>query len=283
MSRIQRVLGVQGVGTICPYAGISLGTLSQRLRTLERICKVSVGLRRPGAAVQTPNGPDPLIGALFALFLVPAVGGAQEAPALRAQHFTIGVGFVSSGAYDVGTAAAELRGNGPGASAPPFTLFTTDSRVSSATAPELRVGFALSPRFAAEFGFARTQPHVGVGIAGDPEAPAQHLLGEELQQYTFEGGATWQLPFSAAGKFAPFVSGGAAFLRQLHEDRTLAESGEIYHAGVGARYWLRGGRGPTRALGVRGDARINFRRNGIDFEDKMRSYPSFSLSLFLGL
>ena len=81
-----------------------------------------MGLRRPGAAVQTPNGPDPLIGALFALFLVPAVGGAQEAPALRAQHFTIGVGFVSSGAYDVGTAAAELRGNGPGASAPPFTL-----------------------------------------------------------------------------------------------------------------------------------------------------------------
>ena len=220
---------------------------------------------------------------LIAVLMFPAVAGAQEGPALRAHHFTIGAGFVSSGAYDIGTATAELRGNAPGATAPPFTLFTTDSRVSSATAPELRIGFALSPRFAAEFGFALTRPPVGVGIAGDAEAPAQHLLGEELQQYIFEGGVTWQLPFGAAGKFAPFVSGGAAFLRQLHEDRTLAESGEIYHAGVGARYWLRGGRGPARAVGVRGDARINFRTNGIDFEDTMRSYPSFSLSLFLGL
>jgi hypothetical protein len=222
-------------------------------------------------------------GALLALLLMPAVAGAQEAPALRAHHFTIGAGLVWSGAYDIGTATAELRGNAPGAIAPPFTLLTADSRVTSVTSPELRVGFALSRRVAAEFGLALTRPRVGVAISGDAEAAAQHLLGEELQQYIFEGGVTWQLPFGARGRFAPFVSGGGAFLRQLHEDRTLAESGQIYYSGVGARYWLRGGRGASTAIGLRGDARMNFRRNGIDFEDRMRRYPTFSLSLFIGL
>ena len=81
----------------------------------------------------------------------------------------------------------------------------------------------------------------------------------------------------------PSSSGGAAFLRQLHEDRTLAETGQIYYAGGGARYWLRGGHGAGRAVGLRGDARVNFRRNGIDFEDTMRTYPTFSLSVFVGL
>lgn len=221
--------------------------------------------------------------ALLLLFLAPAMAVAQEAPALRAHHFTIGAGLVWSGAYDIGTATAQLRGNGTGVAATPFTLFTTDSRVTPATSPELRVGFAITSRLAAEFGLALTRPHVGVAIGGDGEATAQQLLGEELQQYLFEGGLTWQLPFRAGPRLAPFLSGGAAFLRQLHEDRTLAESGEIYHAGVGARYWLRGGRGPSTAVGLRGDARMNFRSNGIDFEDKMRSYPSFSLSLFIGL
>jgi hypothetical protein len=224
-----------------------------------------------------------LLAALIALFLAPGAAAAQEAPALRAHHFTIGAGVVWSGAYDLGAATAGLRGNGPGATAPPFTLFTADSRVTSAAAPEVRVGFALSRTIAAEFGLALTRPHVGVAIAGDAEAAAQQLLGEELQQYIFEGGVTWQLPLGTGRRFAPFLSGGAALLRQLHEDRTLAESGQVYHGGVGARYWLRGGRGPSRAIGVRGDARMNFRRNGIDFEDKMRSYPTFSLSLFVGL
>jgi hypothetical protein len=83
-------------------------------------------------------------------------------------------------------------------------------------------------------------------------------------------------------RMAPFVSGGAAFLRQLHEDRTMAETGQIYYAGGGARYWLRGGHGAGRAYGLRGDARMNFRRQGIDFEDQMRIYPTFSLSVFVG-
>src|SRR5688572_11309385 len=226
-------------------------------------------------------------GRLITLFAAvaawPGTAIAQETPALRAHRFTIGGGVMWSGGYDVGDATAGLRGNGIGPSAPPVTLFTSDSRVTAAASPELRVGFATSRRVTLEFGMTVSQPHVAVAIAGDQEAPAQELPGEKLEQYLFEGSATWQLPVRVGARLAPFVSGGVSFLRQLHEDRTLAETGQIYHAGVGARYFLRGGGASGRELGFRGDARANFRSNGIDFENTMRTYPTFSFSVFVGL
>jgi hypothetical protein len=219
----------------------------------------------------------------LALVLTSSSAFAQQTPTLREHRFTIGAGIVWSGAYDIGDAAAALRGNGAGASAPPVTLFTSDSRVTSTASPELRVGFAMTRRVALEFAVSVTQPHIGVAIAGDSEAPSQQLLGEKLEQYLFEGGATWQLPLRVGTKLAPFIVGGFTYLRQLHEDRTLAETGQIYHAGGGARYFLRGGHGTGRAVGLRGDARVNFRRNGIDFDNTMRTYSTFSLSAFVGL
>jgi hypothetical protein len=85
------------------------------------------------------------------------------------------------------------------------------------------------------------------------------------------------------GRLAPFVSGGAGYLRQLHEDRTFAETGQLYYAGGGARYWLHGGRGRTRPVGIRGELRINVRRHGIDFANETRSYPTFFLAAFVGI
>lgn len=219
---------------------------------------------------------------LLAVLGLPEIARAQDAPTLRQHHFTVDAGALWSGGYDIGDATASLRGNGPGAAPPDVTLFTAESRITSATSPELHVGFAATKRLAVEFGLAFTRPHIAVAIAGDAEAPSQELPGERLQQYLIGGGVTWQVPMRIRARLAPFVSGGAAFLRQLHEDRTLAETGQIYYAGGGARYWLRGGHAQDRALGLRGDARVNFRRNGIDFEDQMRIYPTFSLSVFVG-
>ena len=217
------------------------------------------------------------------VLLTPITAFAQEAPALRAHHFTIEAGVVWSGGYDIGDTTAQLRGNGPGPTPPSFTLLTADSRVSQTTAPEFRGGFAITRRMAVELSAALTTPHIGVAITSDAEAPAQELLGEQLRQFIIGAGLTWQLPISMGPKLAPFVSCGGSFLRQLHEDRTLGETGEIYHAGVGARYWLRGGHAASRAIGLRGEARINVRRHGIDFENKPRTYPTLSLALFVGL
>ncbi|HEX6162579.1 MAG TPA: hypothetical protein VFZ31_04405 [Vicinamibacterales bacterium] len=215
-------------------------------------------------------------------FAASGVANAQEAPAFRAHQFTLGAGLVWSGAYDVGDATAALRGNGIGSSPPVFTLFSATSRVTPATSPELRIGYAVTPRATLEFGLAYTRPRIAVSIREDAEAPAQELPGETLEQYLIGGGVTWQLPIRMGSRLAPFALGGAAFLRQLHEDRTLAETGQIYYAGLGARYFLRGGRGAGGALGLRGDARLNVRRNGIDFEDQTRTYPTLSLAAFIG-
>lgn len=219
----------------------------------------------------------------LALISAPAAAVAQDVPSLRVHHFTLGGGVVWSGGYDIGDATASLRGNGAGPSAPPVTLFTSESRLTSAVSPDLRVGFALTRAVALEFGLTVSQPRVEVAIAGDAEAPKQQLPGEKLEQYLLGGNVTWQLPVTIDRRLAPFASGGVAFLRQLHEDRTLAETGQIYHAGGGARYFLKGGHGTERPLGLRGEARVNFRRNGIDFEDKVRLYPTVSLSVFVGL
>ena len=71
-----------------------------------------------------------------------AIALAQDAPALRAHHFTIGAGVVWSGGYDIGDATAQAARQRPRQRRRPFTLFTAESRVTPATAPELQVGFA---------------------------------------------------------------------------------------------------------------------------------------------
>ena len=217
------------------------------------------------------------------LLIVATPAFAQEAPQLPDNRVTINAGITWLGGYDVGTSTAQLRGNGTGSTTPPLTLFTADSHFLTATAPELRVGVALTPRLTIEGGASLSHPRIGVSITGDPETPAQELPGEELQQYVFDGGLSWQLPIHTGRRLAPFVIAGAGYLRQLHEDRTLAEAGRIYYAGGGARYWLRGGHDNSRPIGLRSEFRINMRHNGIDFEDKMRTYPTFSVFAFIGI
>ena len=217
------------------------------------------------------------------ILILAAPAFAQEAPQLPDNRVTINGGITWLGGYDVGASTAQLRGNGTGSTAPPFTLFTADSHFSTAAAPELRVGVSLTRRLAIEGGASFSHPRIGVSIAGDAEAAAQDLPGEELEQYIFDGGLTWQLPIDTGRRLAPFVIAGAGYLRQLHEDRTLAETGRIYYAGGGARFWLRGGHDRSRPIGLRSEFRINMRNNGIDFEDKMRAYPTFATFVFIGI
>ena len=208
---------------------------------------------------------------------------AQEAPRLPDNRVTIDAGITWLGGYDVGISTAQLRGNATGATTPPFTLFTADSHFSTGRAAELRVGVSITPRLAIEGGASLSHPRIGFRISDDSERSAQELPGEELQQYVFDGGLSWQLPIYMGRRLAPFIVGGAGYLRQLHEDRTLVETGRIYYTGGGARYWLRGGHDRARPIGLRSEFRINLRTKGIDFEDKMRTYPTFSVFAFLGI
>jgi hypothetical protein len=208
---------------------------------------------------------------------------AQGAPSLRAHRIVVSGGATFSGGYRIGDLSAQLRGNGSGRTPSPFTLFTAQSDVERVGSAEIRVGFTLTPSVAIEAGASFGTPRVGVSIAGDAETPNQRIQGERLQQYLFDGALVWQLPFGASSRVRPFVIGGGGHLRQLHEERTMIETGQVYYAGVGARYWLRGGRGRTRSLGLRSELRANVRRGGIDFDNKVRLFPTLALHLFFNL
>ena len=168
-----------------------------------------------------------------------------------------------------------------GATPPPFTLFSSASTVDSIAGLEGRVGFTLTRDLAVEVGGAFARPKVSTEISADPEAASQSLEGEELQQYLFDAGAVWRLPFRLGSRVRPFVAGGFGYLRQLHQDRTLVEQGQIFYAGAGLRYWLRGGDGVKRSLGLRADARATWRKDGIDFENRMRLFPTLMLGGFV--
>ncbi len=192
-----------------------------------------------------------------------------------------GVGW--SGGYDIGASSAELRTNATGTTAPPFTLFNVDSRISPAPGAEVRVGVAIVRRLTIEGGVLFSRRRLAFGITGDAESAAEEFEGESLQHYVFDAGLLWELPAARVDRLRLFAAGGAGYLRQLHQDRTLVASGQIYYVGGGARYWLRGRPDSDRSLGVRGDVRLNIRRNGIEFADRARLYPTLSLLMFLGL
>lgn len=200
-----------------------------------------------------------------------------------AAQVTISGGAGWLGGYPIGTSTAQLRTNAPGATPPPLTLFTVDSRIAPAAAGEVRVGVAITRRLTIEGGAAFGRRPVPLSISGDLEAGPQRLEGESLHHYAFDGGLAVELRRPSGARLRTFVLGGAGYLRQLHQDRTLVKAGQIFYAGGGARYWLRQRPDSSRSLGVRGDVRLNVRRHGIDFENKTRLYPSVSLLLFVAL
>ena len=223
----------------------------------------------------------------WCLVIVLALGAgtahAQEAPDLRAHRLVLDGGVMWSGSYAIGDRSAQLRGNAAGSSPPPFTLFSATSEVGPTASAIVRVGFTLTPRLVIEGGGAFGMPRVRVAIAQDAEAGQQQLEGEQLQQYLVDAALVWHLPMRWGTRLRPFIIGGGGYLRQLHEERTLVETGQIYYGGVGVRYWFHGGAGATRGFGMRGDVRANVRRDGIDFEDKTRVFPTVAVHLFFSL
>ena len=196
---------------------------------------------------------------------------------------TINGGLGWCGGYDIGNSTAELRTNSPGSFTPPFTLFNVDSRISPSPGGEVRVGVALSRELALEGGVLFAKRRLAFRITGDAETTGPQLDGETLQHYVFDAGLLWQLPVLRGRSVRTFAGAGAGYLRQLHQDRTLVETGEVYYVLGGARYWLRGLPNSSRSLGLRGDVRVNLRRNGIDFDDRTRIYPTVSVLMFLVL
>ncbi|HYT67457.1 MAG TPA: hypothetical protein VEL51_13605 [Vicinamibacterales bacterium] len=197
----------------------------------------------------------------------PYVGTASP----RVGSFEISGGVLSSGGYDAGSRSALESPNSTSTSAPPLTLFTTTSRVARATGAEVRLGIFVSPRISVEGTFQFTRPVLQTAVADDFENAAAVTAEDTLSSYVAGGSLLYHF---GSGRFVPFVSGGGAYLRQLHEDKAELLTGSEIHAGGGVKYWL-----GARRVGLRLDAQASSRSKSIAFEQKRRVVRVLSAGL----
>jgi hypothetical protein len=194
-------------------------------------------------------------------------------PAPSGGSWELGGGIVWLGGVDFGTRDAELTRN-PGTGTGPFDLFTTGTRLTQGIGLQGRLGVYLSRSMAVEGGVRFTRPKLRISVSEDAEDAPNQIADETVTQYVFDGSFVYHLTGAAfsRGRGVPFVSGGAGYIRDVHEDNQLIETGTEYHATGGIKYWF-DPRPRSHRFGIRGEVGISIRDGGFDFEDKRRLLP----------
>jgi hypothetical protein len=217
-----------------------------------------------------------IIGSLFAAVLVvqPAVARAQAVPFGRIE---VSGGLIYVGGTGFGTADAALTT--PAGTTTP--LFRTTTTLDGAPGASLRFGVRITRRVEAEAFASITRPTLSTTITNDVESCGTVTADERLKQYIFGAGALWYMSRFATAKFRPFLSGGVAYLRELHEANTLAVNGRVYEGGAGAKYFFRSRRvGGVNGYGLRGDVKVAARAKGVAFDDDLHYGPALTASFF---
>jgi hypothetical protein len=211
----------------------------------------------------------------------PAAPAVAQTTATGQRHrLEASVGGLWIGGGALGTTDAELRANRTPPS--PFRLFTTESDAAAAGGFDLRVGYWLTEALAVEFGVVRTRPDIETRVSNDAEGAAAITLAEQLDQYFIDASVVWALDrFRVGDRTVPFLSAGGGYLRQLHEGRTLVETGQVYHVGGGIRHQLFAGLKGIRAVGVRVDGRLYVLVDGVQLEERARRHGAVTGALFL--
>jgi hypothetical protein len=161
-------------------------------------------------------------------------------------------------------------------------LFTTDTRADAAPGVDGRIGFWLTRDLAVEGGFVYARPPLDTRITADAEGAPALTVSEDFDQYFVDANVVWLVNRFRFWELVPFVSGGAGYLRQLHEGRTLVETGQVYNVGAGLRHWFRmTDRGWIRGMGVRLEGRAYVLVDGVQLEDRPRTHGAFSGSFFV--
>ena len=171
--------------------------------------------------------------------------------------------------FDLGSMTAELTRSTP---TDKFDLFTSDSEVSGFPGVFVRLGYYLSESVSVEGGMRYARPTLSVRLSGDAESAPDVTADETLSHYLFEGSVLWHLRdlSFASGSAIPYLSGGAGYLRELHEGNQLVETGQEYHALAGVNFWLGSG---AHRFGVRFEGGLSARKKGFDSEESLRMQP----------
>jgi hypothetical protein len=220
--------------------------------------------------------------AIAVAVLAVALGGASRLFAQTnsaAGRVELAVGATWTGRAAMGQQAAnETQSNGAARA-----LFSSASELGSAPGMEARVGVRAARRLQIEANASYGVPQLRVTTSADVESAAGVTATDRLQQYTLGAAAVWLVPIERLGpRTVPFVTGGAAYVRQLHEGGTLAQSGRLFDVGGGIERLLaaRAGR-RVKAVGIRGDVRARVRSSSVTIDGRAHAAPIVGGSLFV--
>lgn len=215
---------------------------------------------------------------VLAVLYVPSIAAAQgivRSPAPRRGSIEVGGGVTFLPGFDMGGREVDLTTS---SSTTRFDLFTTSSRVGDFLGVHGRIGYYVSRSVSLEGSVRFARPELSVDLSGDAESAADVTATETASHYVFGGSVLFDLRGAsfAGGRGVPFVSGGAGYLRELHEGNQLVETGTEYHATAGLKYWF--GAGDNR-FGLRVEGGLSAREKGFDDEEGRRVQPTVAAGL----
>lgn len=214
---------------------------------------------------------------ILLIALVLAFAGARAAAAqvsigtdsARRGSIEVGGGGMWSPGFETGTSTAQLTRSGQ--TSERFDLFTTEGEVNGFPGAHARIGVYLSETISVEGGLRFAKPELAYRLSGDAESAPETTATEVISHYVFDGSVLFhfnQASF-ASGRGVPFVSGGAGYVRELHEGNELVENGNEFHVTGGIKYWV----GSSRRFGLRVEAGVSSREKGFDKEEGRRMLP----------
>lgn len=213
-----------------------------------------------------------LAGALCACS-VPAAAQTAARPR-RPPVFEIGGGVTWAGSFTGPSRAAELTRNEQAAGG--FDLFRFSGEVTNGPGAGAWIGYHVTRTIALEGGFRFSKPELAYRLSGDAENAPDTTAAETLSRYVVTGSLVFHLRRVDGSRFVPFVAAGGGYIRDLHEQNELLETGHEYHGLAGLKYWLGSGR---RRFGIRAQAGIAVTSGGFDFREDSRTGPTAAAGL----
>jgi hypothetical protein len=202
----------------------------------------------------------------------PRSAGAQTPDGLEV---AVGASWLGTGTF------AEVESTQITPGGPPKSVLRTTTSLDASLGIAARVGLSLTSRLSVEGAVALNPTHLTTAVEGDVENLPEVSVSEPLTQYLFEGGVRWRLGPVRTGGFAPFLSTGGGYLRQLHDQQTLASTGRSFYVGAGGHLPFRRGTGLIESAGLRFDVRLNVLSGGAATDESSHAIPAAGAALFI--
>jgi hypothetical protein len=216
---------------------------------------------------------------VVALIAAPRAASAQASATALPGRIDASVGLLWVGHQALAdTSANETTGTGGS-----LQIFTAASDLASAAGVEGRVAVRLLRSLEVAMDASYAKPKVKVALGNDTESASPVAATETIQQLMIGGSVVWYPPLgTGTSRLAPFAAGGGGYLRQVHENGTLVDSGHYYQFGGGVKYlFLSDPDRRLKGIGVRAEVRAVFRAKGVAFDEKLHAAPALGAGLFV--